>query len=177
MKKMIAIAMAALCLAGCDDVPSTETVTTISSTLGASAAMVVKLAKVDQTVIDNINEVLKVVDKVVPDKDQSFVDAWTPVINEEVEKLVQKGKINEAQAKLVKLGLNAAAKGLDLLFEKKKEWKKYDQVVVGSISGFIAGFQSVLCPDCCVDCTVRSNPPTPDPDAVKIIARRVGVEV
>jgi len=175
MKKLLAIAIAALCIAGCDDVPSAETVTVLSNTIGASAAMVVKLAGVDKTVVDNINNVLAIVDKVVPNKDQSFEDAWTPLIKEEVEKLLQKGKLNEAQAKLVTLGLNAAVKGLDRLFEKKPEWKKYDQVVVGAIGGFIEGFQSVLAP--ADDPASLAKSFQADPVEVKIIAERLKVEV
>ena len=174
MKKLLAVLCAALCIAGCDDVPSAEAVATLSGTLGASAGIVVKLAKVDATTVASINNVLDIVDKVVPNQDQTFEQAWSAIVEEQVEKFLQEGKLNETQAKLVKLGLNAAIKGLDRLFEKKPEWKKYDQVVVGAVGGFISGFRGVIGGD---ESENQKRGITSDPAEVVIIAKRVGVSL
>lgn len=176
MKKMI-IAMAAcaaMFMTGCDEVPSADTVSALSHTLGASAAAVVKLIGVDAETVANINEVLTVVDRVVPNKDQTFVDAWTPVVSEQIAKLKEKGKLNDKTAPIVEKALEAAMKGLDRLFEKKPKWKQYDEVVTGAINGFITGFQGSLAP---AETGIKLRGVAADPAEVKIIAERCGIKV
>lgn len=41
--------------------------------------------------------------EVTPAADQSFTDAWTPVAEEVIAKLVADGKITDAQATIVKM--------------------------------------------------------------------------
>lgn len=174
-KSLFAVALiSAFAFCGCDEVPSADTVKTFSNMIGASAGMVVKLVGVDAETMNNINTVLSTVDKVVPDEDQTFEDAWTPFIDEGIQKLIDEGKVSETQAKLIKTGCSAAVKGLDRLFEKKPAWKKYDKIVVASVDGFLGGFRSVLTP---VESTWRLATLAADPEEVKIIAQRVGVEL
>ena len=175
MKKLLAlVACAAVFLTGCDETPSAEVVNALSTTLGASAAAVVKLVGVDADTVANINEVLTQVDRVVPDKDQSFTDAWTSLVEEAIAKLKEKGKLDDTKAKLVSKALEAAMKGLDRLFEMKPKWKQYDDVVTGAISGFIVGFQGTLAP---AETGITLKGVAADPAEVKIIAERCGVSV
>lgn len=175
MKKLLAlVACATMFVTGCDKVPDASTVSALSTTLGVSAAAVVKLIGVDAQTVANINEVLSAVDRVVPDKDQTFVDAWTPIVEEQIAKLKEKGKLNDKTAEIVAKALEAAMKGLDRLFEKKPTWKQYDEVVVGAINGFIIGFQGSLAPK---ETGITLRGVEADPAEVKIIAERCGVSV
>ena len=178
MKKMLIslAAAAAMFITGCDDKPDAATVASYSNLIGASAGAVVKLAKVDQDAIDKINEILMIANKVTPSQGQTYTDAWTPTMNEYLAKLKEQGKIDDLKEALIRTGMSAAMTGLDRLFEVKPKWKEHSDVVTAAVKGFIAGFQSSICPSC-IDPSARLKAPAVDQNEVKIIAERIGVKL
>ncbi len=146
MKKLIIAAFAAaMFLTGCDKLPSAEKVETVSKSIGIAAAYACELGKIDDNAKKVILEVLDIVDEVVPATNQTFVEAWTPVINEVVDKYVADGKIDEGVAAIVKTVLGAAASGLDYIFEYRyPKAKEYKELVSAAVKGFTTGFTSVI---------------------------------
>ena len=179
MKKLCAlVALASIFIVGCDEKPDAATVQSYSNLLGASAGAVVKLCKVDQETINNIDSILVTIDKVVPDQGQSFVDAWTPLVEDGIAKLKEKGKIDDFKAGLIRTGCNAAMIGLDRLFELRPKWKEYDDIVTATVSGFIDGFRGSLCPDCYEKAKAPGfKAPAVDQNEVKIIAERLKIKI
>ena len=166
MKKLaflMAMAFAATCtmFTGCDETPSKEVVAAASYALGSSSGLVVKFLNIDEDTKTVICNVISVVSEVTPEDGQSFEDAWTPVATKYIDELIASGKLPEAlnknpeltRAVLVKAS-EVMFKGLDRLFEKYPTWKKYPDVVVSAINGFVNGFKATIGCAECEDCTV-----------------------
>ena len=137
-------AIIAVFMVGCDKLPTVEKMTAISTVIGKTAGYACELAKTKKEVKDAIFVVLDVVSKVVPNEGQTFTEAWTPVITEELNKLVKAGKINENEASIAKIALTAATEGLDYVFLKYPKAKDVKELVAAATSGFITGYKSVV---------------------------------
>ena len=149
MKKIViaAAALIALFATGCrKELPTVERMTTISTAIGKTAGVAVELSKTKQAVKDAISNVLDVASKTVPGVDEKFITKWTPIIDAETQKLVEKGKLDVASAALVKGALYVACDGLDLIFVRYPKAKEYKELVSAAVGGFCAGFNSVLSP-------------------------------
>lgn len=139
---IVAAAMAAF-MCGCDELPSVEKMTAISTTIGKTAAYACQLASIDEHVKEEILNVLDIASKVVPEAGQTFTDAWAPVIDEELKKLVEKGKLDDSTSAIAKLALTAATEGLDYVFVKYPKAKDVKELVGAAVDGFIAGYKSI----------------------------------
>lgn len=151
MKKIIvgiAMALMAVCAAvtGCKTVPSTATVSTTSYALGVVGGYACELSKTKTSVREGILTVLNVAVEVTPSTNETFVAAWTPVIDKEVAKLVEAGKISETEGVLVKNALTIASSSIDFMFTRHPTWKEYQELVSAAVTGFVAGFESVVKP-------------------------------
>lgn len=146
MKRLImtAVALAAAFVAGCDKLPTVERMTAISTVIGKTAGYACELSKTKAEVKAAIFEVLDVASKVVPGLEQTFTEAWTPVIAEELGKLVEKGTIKEAEASIAKVALSAATEGIDYVFVKYPDAKEVKELVSAATAGVIAGYKSVV---------------------------------
>ena len=152
MKKIItsticaAIAVVATALiCGCEPtVPTVEKMTNVSTAVGKAAGYAVELSKTKTSVKEGIISVLDITSKVVPETNETFAVTWEPVINEEVEKLVDNGKISEDEASIVKQTLYVASEGIDYVFSRYPEAKTYQELVSAAVAGFNTGFRSVV---------------------------------
>ena len=145
--KMITMAVAAvamLCMVGCDKLPTPEKMKTISTVIGRTAGYACELSKTKQEVKDAIMNVLDIVSTVVPTNGQTFTEAWTPVINDELQKLVEKGKIAQNDVAIVKIALTAATEGIDYVFVKYPKAKDVKELVSVASEGFVSGYKSVV---------------------------------
>ena len=125
--------------------------------------------ELNEEVKEAIFNVLDIASKVVPDGEQTFTEAWTSVIAEELDKLVKAGKIAEGEASIAKIALSAATEGLDYVFLKYPDAKNVKELVAAATTGFIGGYKSVV--------VVGSNPDAGvDADAYKYIKERLAAK-
>ena len=149
MKKMImsvVAAVAACFMAGCDKGKNLtpERMTTISTVIGRTAGYACELSKTKTEVKEAIAKVLDIASEVVPTNNQTFVEAWTPVIDKELKKLVDDKKIGAADAQLAKMALSVACEGIDYIFVKYPKAKEGKELVSAAVTGFVSGYKSVV---------------------------------
>jgi outer membrane murein-binding lipoprotein Lpp len=171
IKKMMigAVALAtAVFMVGCDkDLPSPEKINAVATTIGRTAGYACELAKTKTAVKDGIIQVLDVISTVVPREGEIFAQAWTPVITEELQKLVAAGKLDEAGAKVAKMALSVACDGIDYVFIKYPKAKDVKELVSATTTGFVTGFKSV------VTVAAGAEKPAIDEEAYKYIKSRM----
>lgn len=140
MRKLLSLLVCAamFIFAGCDNVNG------VAKTIGVSAGYVCEMTKVDPSARTTSILVLEKLVKVHPANDTTYVATWKPLINEDVAKLVENKKVNDLQGTAIKMILNVAAEGMDYLFAKHPDWKKTTDLANQAISGFMAGFKSVI---------------------------------
>ena len=170
MKTMIvgavALAMTAF-MVGCDkDLPSPEKINAVATTIGRTAGYACELAKTKTEVKDAIVKVIDVVSIVVPTNGQTFAEAWTPMIDVELAKLVDAGKLDATGAKVAKIALGVACDGIDYVFVKYPKAKDVKELVSAATSGFVGGFKSV------VTLAVSAEKPEIDEEAYKYLRAR-----
>ena len=140
---LVAIA-STMFITGCDDLPTPEKMKNISTVIGKTAGYACELAKTKEEVKNGILTVLDVASTVVPAEGHTFTEEWTPVIDEELKKLVEKGKIAEGEVVIAKLALSAATEGIDYVFVKYPKARDVKELVSASTEGFVNGFKSVV---------------------------------
>lgn len=146
MKKIIvaSIVGAMMGFVGCDKLPTPEKIEAVSTVIGRTAGYVCELSKTKTEVKDAILKVMDVVATVVPTNGETFVEAWTPIANAEIQKLVDSKKLDEASAALVKNAVAIACEGIDYVFIKYPKAKDVKELVSAATMGFIGGFKSVV---------------------------------
>ena len=159
MKKTLigAICAALLAVVGCKTLPPADVVNKTAYSLGMVSGYACQLAGVDDHVKITIVNVLDTAVKVVPAPGQTFTEAWTPVIADEVAKLVEAGKLKADEAELVKSALGVACNGIDFLFTRHPKWKEYSDIVDAAVTGYAAGFKTIIVPADVVRAAVDSN--------------------
>ena len=139
------VCAAAVFMTGCDkELPTIERMTTISTAIGKTAGYACELSKTKTSVKEAIFSVIDTASKVVPQTNETFTVAWTPVINEELDKLIKKGKISESELPVIKIALAAATEGIDYVFVKYPKAKEVKELVSAATTGFISGYKSVV---------------------------------
>ena len=141
---MFGLAICASMFVGCNKLPTVEKMTTISTVVGKTAGYVCELSKTKTEVKEAIFKVLDVVSTAVPTNGQTFVDAWTLLINEEVKKLVDAGKIDKSYETIIIKSLCVACNGVDYIFVKYPKAKEVEELVSATTKGFINGYKSVV---------------------------------
>ena len=159
MKKILigTICAALLAVVGCKTLPSADVVNKTAYSIGMVSGYVCQLAGVDDNVKITIVNVLDTVVKVVPAPEQTFTEAWTPMITDEIAKLVEAGKLKADGAELVKSALSVACNGIDFLFTRHPKWKEYSDIVDAVVTGYTAGFETVVVPVDVVRAAVDNN--------------------
>ena len=147
MKKILyAVLASMLAFTGCDKTPTVEKITAVSTAIGKTAGLACELSKTKTEVKEAIAVVLTAVQAVVPAQGQTFVEAWTPLIEIEVNKLVEAKKIDAASATIVKAALTVACEGLDYVFVRYPKAKDVKELVSAAVTGFVYGYKSVVTP-------------------------------
>lgn len=145
IKNIVAAGLAAvmsLFISGCNDLPTPEKMSGLSKAIGVAAGYACNIAGIKPEVKTEIFNVLDLVHKVTPAEGQSFVDAWSPRIDEEITKLINAGKLDATSAALAKVALKAACEGVDFVFVKYPDVKNVKELVSAAVDGLIAGFKS-----------------------------------
>ena len=147
MKKIITSIIAAVMavfITGCDKNLTPERMTTISTVIGRTAGYACELSKTKTEVKETIMKVLDIASIVVPTNGQTYAEAWSPVIDKELAKLVEAGKIDAAGAQFAKVALGVACDGIDYVFIKYPKAKEGKELVSAAVTGFISGYKSVV---------------------------------
>ena len=170
MKKIIMSAIMvfmAVFMVGCDKTPSVERITQIATVVGRTAGYACELSKTKQEVKDAIAKVLDTVAAVVPTNGETFVEAWTPIIEKELNALVEAGKIDAAGAQVAKVALGVACQGIDYVFIKYPKAKDAKELVSAAVIGFVNGYRSV------VTLAAGTGKPEIDEDALKYLKEKM----
>ena len=173
MKKIIMSVVAAAMaffIAGCDkgkDI-TPEKITTISTVIGRTAGYACELSKTKTEVKEVITKVLDIASTAVPTNGQTFVEAWTPVIDAELNKLVEAGKIDAAGAQVAKIALGVACEGIDYVFIKYPKAKEGKELVSAAVTGFVSGYKSVV-----TDALKAGEKPEIDEEALKYLKSKI----
>lgn len=150
MKKPILVIAAAIMSAsvvGCKSFPTADTTYQTSYAIGIATGMVANQTKIDDASRNAIVEVLNIAVYCVPEVDQSFTDAWTPIAKAHVAKLVADGKLGDHEADLVLTAFSLVTKGIDYLFEVRfPEARQYKNLTAAAIDGFSSGFLTIFRP-------------------------------
>lgn len=146
MKKLLSLVAAATILAGCHTIPNETTVAALAKSTGIAAGYACQLADIDPEVKDAIVEITTIVQNTIPEGDVSCYDVWKPIIDAELDRLQKAGKLNEVQKAVASSILTLAAEGVDFMFTKHPEWKKYANIVAVAIKSFCDGFIQVMAP-------------------------------
>ena len=163
---MLGLAICASVFVGCDKLPTVEKMKEISTVVGKTAGYVCELSKTKTEVKEVIFKVLDVVSTAVPTNGQTFVEAWTPLINEEVKKLVDAGTIDKKYETVITTSLYVACNGIDYVFVKYPKAKDVEELVAVATTGFIDGYKSVV--------TLAANAePVIDEDAYKYLKSQI----
>lgn len=147
MKTMMVGAVAvvmAFFIAGCDHPLTPEKIEAVATTIGRTAGYACELSKTKTAVREAIAKVLDVIATVVPTENQTFSEAWTPVIAKDLQKLVDAGKLDSEGAKVAKLALGVACDGIDYVFVKYPKAKEVKELMSATTIGFINGYKSVV---------------------------------
>lgn len=167
MMKMMVLGAAALAMTqfmtGCDKTPSVEKITAVSTAIGTTAGYACELSKTKTAVKESIIAVLDVASAVVPGEGKTFVEVWTPVIEAELQKLVEAGKIDAAGAAVAKMALGVACEGIDYVFIRYPKARETKELVSAATTGFVTGFKSV------VTLTAKAEKPAIDEEAYKYL--------
>jgi len=145
MKKMFiaALACALAVFTGCKSIPEKETVGQKAYAAGLAAgyasALIPKITAQDKT---NAVVIVTIAERFIPQDGQTFEQAWTPVIQEAITKLIAQGKVTEEQAVLVKMAADLGVKGIDYLFIKHPKWRQEQDVFAVAIHEACNGFRT-----------------------------------
>ena len=152
MKKLVLLcaACATLFLCGCRTTPSETAVLYVAETAGRTAACVLNKCDIDEVQREAIASVFAKLDKCVPQAGQSIEDAWTPVAEEHVRKLVEDGKLSEVGGKAVLAAFKAALVGVKVVEARYPAIAAGRALATVAVRGFVTGFVAVFdtCPGC-----------------------------
>ena len=179
LKNLVACVLAmlmSLFIVGCNDddqLPTVEKVTTISTIVGRTAGYACELSKTKHEVKESISVVLNVVSNVVPEVGKSFTETWTPIIDTELNKLVEAKKLDESGVAIAKIALKAATEGIDYLFNVKlPKARDVKELVSAATTGFIGGYRSVVTAALAAGRAI----PEIDEDALKYIKAKISAK-
>lgn len=149
MKKLILslIATCMLMFSGCKSTPSEQTLYSTSYAIGVSTALVMNQTKISD---DDRNVIIDIITKIntsVPEINQTFTDAWTPIATEHVDKLVVDGKLDSTQGQIILTAFKAASESLDYVIFKRYPKIGTNVTYVTSIThGFCTGLLTYFKP-------------------------------
>lgn len=147
---MFCAVCATLFLCGCKTTPSETAVLYVAETAGRTAAYVLNKCDIDEAQREATASVFAKLDKYVPQAGQSIEEAWTPVAEEHVRKLVEDGRLSEAGGKAVLAAFKAALVGVKVVEARYPAIAASRALAAVAVRGFVTGFVAVFdtCPGC-----------------------------
>lgn len=144
MVAVLGVALGIVCV-GCKSMPTSDAMYTTSYAIGVATGMVANETNIDDATRKAVCEVIELVTECVPETNQTFSVAWTPIADKRVAELVSGGKLTENQGELVKKAFSVVVSGIDYIFEVRyPKAKEYKELVTASVNGFTDGFVTVF---------------------------------
>jgi len=141
---------------GCKSIPSTDQMYLTSQTIGVATGLVANQCKIDDESRNAVVEIMNEVVQCIPETNQTFEVAWTPIAQAHVNKLIADGKIDAGQGALIMAAFNVVVKGIDYIFEiRYPKAKQYKELVIAAVDGFSDGFLAVFKPVNVEACSAR----------------------
>lgn len=147
--KSVAVFCAACAMVvGCDFIktlPTDEQMTNAAKAIGTAAGLVANAVDIDATARVVVVDIVSKVESSVPETNQTFAAAWTPIAQQHVAKLVEDKKLDAAQGQLVVMAFTTAVDGIDYVFDVRyPEAKQHKNLVSAATHGFCTGFLSAF---------------------------------
>lgn len=147
--KLFAVLALALgiCMVGCTSLPTNDTMYSTTCAIGVATGMVTNGTKIDDASRNAICDIMNEVSQCIPETNQTFSAAWTPIANAHTDKLIADGKLTAEQGVLVMKAFDLVVSGIDYIFEVRfQKAKQYKGLVSAAVDGFTDGFLSVFKP-------------------------------
>lgn len=130
---------------GCKSLPTSESMYTTTHAIGVATGMVANGTEIDDASRNAVCDIVNEVAKCIPDTNETFSAAWTPIAKEHTDKLIAEGKLSTTQGVLVMQAFSIAVSGIDYVFEVRyPNAKQYKELVSASVNGFTDGFLTVF---------------------------------
>ena len=149
LKTATAIALCAIfaCMCGCKSVPTVDEMENVSRAVGVATATVCNMTKINDRDRGIIVEIIQEVEFCVPETNQTFESAWTPIARVHVQKLVDEGKIDKMEGELILDAFKVVCKGMDYLVTVRyPKIRQYGDLVSAAVHGFCGGFLTYFKP-------------------------------
>ena len=152
------LALGLAIVVGCATIPTPTSINATATAIGYAAGLVVDQTKIKDSDRNTLVIVLNEVRSCVPSEGQSFVDAWTPVIQAKVAELIEAGKLTKESGAMVTSLAILSAQAVDYMFDIRfPQAKQYEELVRAGVSGAIDGFLAAFKPaNDCDGCSEKS---------------------
>ncbi len=143
---------------GCATIQTPARINATGTAIGYAAGLVVDQTKIKDSDRNTLVIVMNEVRSCIPNEGQSFVDAWTPVIQAKVAELIEAGKLTKESGAMVASIAILSAQAVDYMFDIRfPQAKQYEELVRAGVSGAIDGFLAAFKPaNDCDGCTEKS---------------------
>jgi hypothetical protein len=132
-------------MVGCTSLPSSDTMYSTTCAIGVATGMVANGTDIDDASRNAICDIMNEVSQCIPETNQTFSAAWTPIAKAHADSLVADGKITAEQGVLVMKAFDIVVSGIDYVFEVRyPKAKQYKELVSAAVDGFTDGFLSVF---------------------------------
>lgn len=132
---------------GCKSLPTSDTMYSTANAIGVATGMVANGTEIDDASRNAVCDIVNKVSSCIPETNQTFSAAWTPIAKEHTDKLIVEGKISTTQGVFVMKAFSVAVAGIDYIFEVRYPTaKQYKDIVTAAVNGFTDGFLTVFKP-------------------------------
>jgi len=143
MKKLLygIAAAVAVVIIGCKTLPTIEQMFENSRLIGAATAMVANSIKTDDKCRNAIIEIVSQVQYCIPQTNETFETAWTPIAEQHVQKLFEDNVIDKDQGEIILCAFKTVVKGIDYLMNiRYPQARQYQELTEAAVHGFCFGF-------------------------------------
>lgn len=144
---VVVCAAMAMTTVGCKSIPTDDQMYRTSYAIGVATGMVAGETKIDDVTRNAVCDIVNIVAYCVPETNETFEAAWMPKAQAHIAKLVEEGKLDPVQARMVETVFSVVVQGIDYVFEYRfPKAKTYKELVSAAVGGFSDGFLLVFKP-------------------------------
>lgn len=131
-------------ISGCAITITKDNVGPISNIIGKATGSVVNVSGLTDQTKEAIVTIITSIDNYLPANNITCEEAWQPIIETEITKLINNGKLAEKYSVITFKACLTVAKGVDYLYKKYPTIKNYRDLTIIAINNFIEGFTNVI---------------------------------